>query len=280
MAQRRTAWNVTFVLVLDAVIIGSQYTFGDEPASGIKESAVAAGAKRKSSPDGAKTIETLASRNHAPVIRGGDQYEIPLFARDYNWADQDRVVAATRELVDHAERRWPEIVAHLDDTRYCITYDFDTPACAMPKNLSVGDVCKWIISDYLSQPYVWHIPQGGEPAYLGFSIPDVARHGNAALKVWCETRSRKRLYELQIEVCEWAAHEAAKRDGPLSELSDERRRAVVAGIKGQIAELCESKRAIKSERFTGRGTEGAGLYSRERVERTNKAGAAKGEGVF
>jgi hypothetical protein len=267
---------VVLLPILVMIALHSHRVFCGECESGAEAPAIA---NPEAPPDGRALIDALASRNRAPVLHGGDEYEMPRFAGDFNWADQERVVAAIRRLVGNAQQVWPDIVAHLGDERYCVTYDFDTPARDGPGNLSVGDICKWIISDYLSQAYLWHIPDAGERAYTAFFMPDIARHGNAALKAWCETRRNKKLYELQAEVCEWAVREAAKADGPLSELSDEHRRAVVAGIKGEIAELRESRRPVKSEGFSGKPTESWSLYTLDRIKEMHKSRAeARGRG--
>ena len=263
LVRLRSAWAVVLVLLLLATPFRLRVASAGEPPRSPSVSKDGLGKRAETTLDRAKLVDALASRNAAPSIQpNGGLYRLPGFPKNYDWADQDRVVGAIQRLVHDAEGVWPEIVGHLDDKRYSITYELFDKAT----NLSVGDMCKWIISDYLSQAYFWHIPSKGARPFWGFYMPDVARHGNTALKAWCEARSQKRLYELQIEVCEWAIVEARRKDGPLSELSDERRRAVVAGIKGQVAELRDSKRAVKVDRFGARGAEAWGLYTRDRVE--------------
>ncbi len=248
-----------------------------EPGSGTEHTDAAAPPAAIGARGITNLVESLASRNPAP--RKPPPERPPVFGKTHSWAEQDRVVGVIKRLVQHAEEAWPELVAHLDDTRYSITYEVDE----VPKNLSVGDVCKWIISDYISQAYFWHLPESSQRVFNIFNVPDVARHGNHALKEWCEARKEKKLFALQVEICRWAIAQVAeladKRDDGivvLDEFSPERRRAVIAGIKGQIAELRESKRAVTVERFGARGPERWGLYTPERIEDTPEAPGGKG----
>lgn len=185
-----------------------------------------------------KMFEALVSRNHAPVIPFSGQSKN---AKDFN-AEQSRVLAVAKKLAEHAEELWPQIVAHLDDERYSISYTY----FGEDKNLTVGDVCFWIVSDYLAQAYTWHIPNDFERATRYYLYPEVTTRGNIFLKTWCESRSRKELYELQIEMCEWAVEKAPQE---LDEYSSEHRRAIVAALKGQITDLRETKKPLKIEGF-------------------------------
>ncbi len=149
-----------------------------------------------------------------------------------------------------------------------------------PRNLSVGDVCADIVSDCVSEAYILHIPEGTEEVVKFFNVPDVACHGNLALKKWCESRAKKKLYELQIEMCEWAIPQVAKFD---QQLSSERRRAVVAGIRGQIADLRESKKAVQiegwGERQPGAEPYGARHFDRKRDDKRSEPNGL-GDGMF
>ena len=88
-----------------------------------------------------KLVDAMANRNPQPrivVLRPGDREAI--FNREYDWKEQDRVIAAVESVLKHPS---PEMLvqlwAHGTDPRYCLT--FNDGAAAGPKyakNWSLG----------------------------------------------------------------------------------------------------------------------------------------------
>ncbi|NMC20945.1 MAG: hypothetical protein GYA33_11050 [Thermogutta sp.] len=92
--------------------------------------------------------------------------------------------------------------------------------------------------------------------------PDIARD-KKKLKSWCEERRDKKLYELQIEMCEWAKTELGKPDD-FHGISQLRKRAWISALDAEIESLRESERAVS---FPGFGSEEFSPYSAEKAER-------------
>jgi hypothetical protein len=193
-------------------------------------------------------INALENHNNSPRILANQ----PIFDVTYKWSEQDRIQRAIQRLVDHAEEAWPEMVEHLDDKRYCLTHGYEEGSY----NVTVGWVCARIISDYLSEAYFRQFPDdsdAGEQAFNRLDISHIATDGN--LKAWCVRRNGKRLYELQIETCEWAILEVPK----LDEMTDADRQKWIVAIKDQVEDLREFKKAI----FVGRKEADWRLYDAE-----------------
>ena len=188
---------------------------------------------------GEDIINGMVNHNRAPTLHE-DRFN---FEADYDWTDCDRVLRVVQQAVDAVEELWPVLVEHLEDQRYCIS-------CAVgekPRNFTVGKICQNIISNALSEAYIPCGPKG-KGVFHRLYMPDVARGDAAALKAWCKERSGKKLYELQIEMCEWAISTVAE----LKQISEEQRSKSIGEIKGQIAVLRESKRAFKPKSITAR----------------------------
>lgn len=244
----RLPWRITFLLVAALVLappvsgaeLGSKKAAGIAPKTALKKRALTPG----------ELVDAIVNHNQPPTIIGGKGAREPLFADDYKWAEQERVEEAVQRLSSHAEEAWSELVRHLDDKRYCITYALFRSAW----NFSVGDICEEIISEHLSEAYYEHVPDS-EMVYSHLHIPAVVREGR--LKSWCEERSRRKLYELQIEMCEWAIRKLPT----VPELSDEDRRNATAAIKRQIETLRKSKKPVLREYFGRGGGEVFTLYT-------------------
>jgi len=199
-------------------------------------------------------VESLASRNSAPKLNGARDTH-PTFDSEFDWEEYNRVWEAIPTLIKHAEASWPTLVKHLDDKRYSITARSHSDYA---RNWTVGDLCRSIIGRNMSEAYYQNLRPESALVYARFRLPGIARDAKT-LKSWCEARSDKSLYELQIEACKWAAIELGE---PLNELerpSPLRRRAWVAAIEAQIESLEESQSAIPFRAF---GPEEFARYSK------------------
>jgi len=102
-----------------------------------------------------------------------------------------------------------------------------------------------------------------EYAYHELHTPDMWWK-TGALKAWCEKRKGKHLYELQIEMCDWAI----SRVGKLKDVSDKEQAPFVNAVRAEIVELRKSKKAARFHGFSR--NEEFELYSPESAERIRK----------
>jgi len=168
---------------------------------------------------------------------------IPVFDDKYEWSENDRIwKTAIPDLTTHIEEAWPEMWKNVDDKRYCITLGDDIG----PHNWSVGGVCYTLIRLTLEDPLAAANPTSKSEAVK--LKPDLIRDPEK-LKQWCLARSSKKLYELQIEVCELSIAKNAKYP------------KWVTALKAEISLLRESKRATLPFGFGDYE-----VYSRERAK--------------
>lgn len=210
--------------------------------------------------DARALVEALVNRNPSPKLVGSRHQ--PIFDPKFDWKEDERVWEATKSLIRHAEAAWPELVRHLDDERYCITLKWWS---GHTYTWTVGRMCAHIIFKNLSEGYYQTLmgPAAARNVYARnvhsrMSRPEIT-DDSETLKEWCEKRSTKELYELQIEVCEWAIQELKKPDDrPLG--SPLRVRAWIATIEADIEALRQSQMAVRYGGFKG---EEVSTYSKE-----------------
>ena len=158
----------------------------------------------KSSAGAREIVEALANRNHPPKHVG--EFHEPIFDAKFDWREDERVWDALDLATKHAEEAWPELVKHLNDDRYCVTYESFSE---YTYDFTVGRVCRVIILRSLSAGYFSGVEWRTKKAYLTMETAGFLRDPKT-LKAWCEKRRDKKLYELQMEMCEWAKTEIEK----------------------------------------------------------------------
>jgi hypothetical protein len=181
-------------------------------------------------------VEDLANRNKPPkVVNIG--YRVPLFPKDYDWAEQDRVRAALVRLhKDTSEEVWEELVRRSDDRRYCLTV---LDSGDRPWDRTVGDFCGELAFRRLADPVCKHRPPEsrrapGEPPFVSYMTLDI----KPGLLEWRKKRKDKAQYQLQLELCEQALAKLREdRDVP-----EDRKEAPRRGIEAEAANLREAKR--------------------------------------
>jgi hypothetical protein len=197
--------------------------------------------------DSRALLDALRNQNPAPAFVGGE-LPSPIFAKNFDWKEDARVWGALRKLIDHAEDAWHEMVAHLGDDRYCLTYNTvdvsSTRGYAI--NWTVGDACREIIDSALTDGYLECLRQMDKISYHRLAEPDFL-HDKKKLKAWCEQRRSKSLNELQIEVCQWAVAELEK--GDFGRVPTSRRLEWIAAVKAEIEALRACKRAFQFRGF-------------------------------
>ncbi len=219
---------------------------------------------RKVDPD--KLIKALRNRNPSPDI---SNYS-PKFIKSYDWNEYDRVDKAIIALVGHAEEAWPELLDHFDERRYCITYETE-----YGRNYTVGDICCIIVHQCLIQAYRERISPWfssskieypkSEKVYRILSRPEMLKDARD-IRIWCQKRAGKPLYELQIEMCEWAIEKTKV----FNDVSDEEREPLIKSIREEIARLRESKKAVPFPGFHGEE------FGRYRPPETSASGTQSG----
>ena len=180
-------------------------------------------------------VDRLATTNTPPVIRGDPGEERAVYGDKFDHKESKRVAGAVKEVVRRAEELWPELVAHLGDDRHCLTVGSDA---GYPRNWSVGDVCQDILGTTLSAPYYRHMMPATKETFHRFHIPAIAKD-KAELRKWCLARKDRKLFELQIEQCEWAITEIDASDG-----NRNGKLQLTAAIEKEVESLKKSRTAI------------------------------------
>jgi hypothetical protein len=213
----------------------------------------------------ADLIEGLRNRNPAPLLFGHEDDQVPVFARDYDWREYDRVNSSIRQLFARVEEAWPQLLQNLDKTQYSFTDEECNTAC----NLSVGEVCETIVAEALSRAYYRFSPDspGDEQWCRSLRWPPVDGFptSEADLKAWCEKRKGKRLFELQIEVCE----SVIKVIPTLHEIPEPDQAKCIAAIKRQIETLKASRKPVLVDDWPSGGH--GSSYTREGAEHFREA---------
>jgi hypothetical protein len=169
-------------------------------------------------------VSQLATTNPKATIRGepGDQEAV---WDKFDAKEGARVHDAIKEVIQQSEKLWPELIEHLSDDRYCTTIGHDA---GYPRNCSVGDICQMVIGQTLSEPYYRHM-QATKQVYRRYRIP--LAKDKTKLREWCLARKEKKLFELQIELCELI-------------IKDQQESDFTAAVKKEIEGLKKSRQAI------------------------------------
>jgi hypothetical protein len=212
-----------------------------------------------------RLIDAVASRNQEPKIVTIDNGTYTLFSKNFDWADQKRVKEAVWVLSqDESNDLWARLVEHTDDGRYSVTGGEDL---GDPQNYSVGWICRVLVFNHLLCAYQQYLqpgrtmPYGGDttnwvaddskeflpgelqrelhgPPQLG--EPDAESPGCNNLRTWYQTRKDRPLYELQIEMCEWAV----KRVEGDNSVAEKPKKQFLDRVKKQIELLNETRKPV------------------------------------
>lgn len=184
-------------------------------------------------------VDKLASSNSPFVIRGKAGRQKATEGAVYDSNESDRVREQLTKLIANCESAWPELVSHLTDKRHSGIIGIDA---GYPRNLQVGDVCILLIGETLSAPFYEHIPNS-KMNYHRFRIPAFAKD-REKLKKWCEDRKDRKLYELQIEACQWALRELDAPDIQPRDVSAEEKLIIARQIRNEIENLKRTRSAV------------------------------------
>lgn len=146
-------------------------------------------------------IETLASPNKPPRLRGDDD---PVYPLGFERAAQERVFAAKQKLAEKGVAAFPKIIKHLRDARYS-----DTVAYAEYVNLTVGRVCEQIIAQQVLPKNVWRYKtRRGKDGQ--WHRPPNYLEAEGGVEKWWSVRSTKSLREMRIEALQWTIEQEQK----------------------------------------------------------------------
>jgi hypothetical protein len=201
-------------------------------------------------------IDALASRNKPPRVAD----DVLDFPADYDFKDQDRVRAAVWALSqDESNDLWERLVGHFSDKRYSVSFQSkgEDPMERCACQLTVGAICDSVAVRKLTCAYLLHLepekthPFGVNSAVVwdgaGKFIPDNAHVGlhkalpfNADFGSWCRARKGKPLYELQIELCEWAIGQIER----YSNVAEKPKKEFIDAVRKEIESLEKSKKPV------------------------------------
>lgn len=218
-------------LVLVVLVGDAKEQRAEEPAA---DQAV-----KRDGKEATKMVEAIANRNKQPKIikrRRVKPSRFPLFPKDYDWKEEERVRRALERLAqDTSVEIWEALVQKANDKRYCIaSYSGSSDDVEMH---SVGGICSELAYYRLCKVFTKHLPSyppHGSPIQMWGVIND--------FPTWRKARKDKSLYQLQIEVCEIALRELPKLMD--DELSDKGKAEARKKIQNEIAELKRTKRPI------------------------------------
>ncbi len=184
-----------------------------------------------------RLIDALASRNPEPkILKIGISY-LPIFSLDYDWKDETRVRQTLSKIYkDASETMWEELVNHISDKRYSLTYYCDDHYTI---NGTVGDWCEEIVRWRLYGPvgqYDLTPQREGRSIHLVDDVYD-------DLVAWRKARAQKPLVDLQIEICELAI----KRIPDVEELTSEEKRTMIKQVTAQKGSLQRTRKPLMFE---------------------------------
>ena len=205
-----------------------------------------------------RLIDAVASRNEAPKLVGEHPLAYPIFGEKFDWKDQDRVQAAAWALAqDETNDLWGCLMEHVGDKRYSATCQLDE---CYPENYEVGVICEMIAQKKLLCAYLRHLEPGKTAHYGGptrnnvsddtkdfipgsvqFELHYVSYLYDAdGLAKWYHARKGKPLYELQIEMCEWAVKKVEDAHG----VAEKPKKEFIAAVRKEIESLKKSRKPV------------------------------------
>ena len=187
----------------------------------------------------ARVISALASKNPRPTIVDG-RVEFP---KDFQWMEQERCWKDIQEIAGNAEQALPELISHLKDDRYCITVHHEL--FDVNYNWTIGDVCHQLITRTLADSYYHELEP--ETVELYRKLRRFGLDRNALVK-WCDERKGMKLYELQLEACNWALERVEDKQY-LSEVTPDQRSQWLRSIKAAREKISKARKAVPMKNF-------------------------------
>jgi len=243
----RCALTIGSLILIGAVVLG-------EAAGGEK-------AKRDAK-EAAKMVEAIANRNKPPKIvsrRRVCPTELPLFPKEYDWKEEERVRKALDKLhQDKSVELWEAMVQKANDRRYCVaSYSGSSSDVYID---SVGGICSGLAYGRLCEVFEQHLP-----SLPPHGCPIQFWNVREDMPAWRKARKDKSLYQLQIEVCDMALRELPKIRA--DDISDKEKVEARKKIEAEIAKLRRTKRPV----FRETGSRYTPAYPRKEAKRVREA---------
>ncbi len=200
-----------------------------------------------------RLIEAMVSHNKEPkIVLTVLNNEVPLFAHNYDWPEQDRVWNAMQNVIKtKSDAMWWRLVQHINDARYALTGDNNDFVDMTARNFSVGELCSHIASEDLGAPYLRHLRAEEWRIFPTFHPQDEFwKHKGK----W----AGKPLYLIQIAVCRRAIEEMALAKGissayggesPAHTFTAAEKATFTEDVKKEIETLERTKQAITSTKI-------------------------------
>jgi hypothetical protein len=197
--------------------------------------------------DYAKLIDSFANKNPVPKLIGESYEKKAVFARDYDWKENARVIKAIEAVIKNADVAWPALIEHLDDERFCLVYYVSIATPEYARLESVGSVCREIVLGNITELYDRHLP--GYKSSNRVRRPDYIPTKPDELKKWCQEQQEGEhsLAALQLQAAEWGLKKVPELDEP----SEEEIKESVRAIKNEIAEAKKRGMPLLQRRIWG-----------------------------
>ena len=192
----------------------------------------------------AELVEALASKNMPPLLqpggKGGRQ-RVASLPEGFTKKAQDEVYMALSKILIAGVDAIPHLIEHLEDKRYCLTWDYDGDG---PRNATVRNVC-WMVLHRQIDMNEQYLLFGAREIHFGtFSYVSQNIGDRAKGREWWQQHKSKQLWEIQSEALTWLVareKDVAAKDEQLS------------GIVDQVMVREQIKRLKKSQMPVGHG---------------------------
>ncbi|MGA2253113.1 MAG: hypothetical protein ABSG53_00495 [Thermoguttaceae bacterium] len=191
-------------------------------------------------------IDAMASHNKPPrLVRVGGA-TVPLFGKDYDWSEQQRVRTAIDAVMrTKSDDLWWRLRASIRDDRYVLT----ATRGGVAKNFTLGALCCDIVDSRLCLGFTAHLPS--VPGRLPATFRPEQEYWQHEAQ-WA--RERAPLYAMQATLCKRAIEQWETVQGTLPGsdgqahiyTADEKAR-YFAALKKEIAERNQTKKAVYEE---------------------------------
>jgi hypothetical protein len=191
-------------------------------------------------------IDAMASHNKPPRLMTVGDATIPLFDKDFDWSEQQRVRTAIDAVVrTRTDDLWWRLRASIGDKRYVLT----ATRGRIAKNFTVGALCADIVDSRLCLGFTSHLPS--VPGRLPESFRPEQEYWQHEAE-WA--RQRAPLYLMQAALCDSAMQQwetvqgtLPGSDGQAHRYTAAEKARYVAALKKEIADRNETRKAAYEE---------------------------------
>ena len=211
-----------------------------------------------------RLIDAIASRS-IPAGLPDNGYPPDKYPKDYDLKEQKRVREAVWALSQDASNDlWSRLVSHFDDKRLSILVTFVGQENTVVSRWSVGEICQRVARGKAICAYLQHLPPLRTEQLGALQISpqsndvlcEFSQHrlhrpqplDVTTYRAWCQGRKAKPLYEIQVELCEWAVKgvETDFSDGrePINVSPEKAKKEFLTAVKREIESLRKTKKPV------------------------------------